>query len=278
MSQAGTVNEGSAVIPGTVAENFVTQSGTAIPVANTLNVLGSGGLFTSGSGNTVTYALQPNHGITDWDDFLALASGTGASKLGFQSGSSGGITQVTGTATNPGQITWNSVAPGVDDSVVLGSEPDSPFGLGAGTLSINWVINLVTLGNVTNNYTSYVGLMNGGAFSTGIVIEPTDGCYFKYNYNINGGNWQILTANSSTRTTTNTTTAGATGFVNFGIQINAAATSVSYTINGTVVGTIATNIPVVDLTVGWGSHNIAGSLPLQLTDLFYYNQVLTTAR
>jgi hypothetical protein len=41
-------------LPGSVPTSFVTQAGTAVPVANVLNVLGAGGITTSGAGSTVT--------------------------------------------------------------------------------------------------------------------------------------------------------------------------------------------------------------------------------
>ncbi len=40
-----------------VANSYVTDSGTAVPALNILNVLGSSGISTSGSGNTVTLTL-----------------------------------------------------------------------------------------------------------------------------------------------------------------------------------------------------------------------------
>lgn len=69
MSQAGQINSSSGPVPPTVATSYVTNSGTAIPAANVLNILGtsvSAGATpaaTTGSGNTVTVDIQTAQAI-----------------------------------------------------------------------------------------------------------------------------------------------------------------------------------------------------------------------
>jgi hypothetical protein len=50
MSQAGLASTNGMPTPTT----YVTNAGNAVPVANILNVLGAGGVTTSGAGNTIT--------------------------------------------------------------------------------------------------------------------------------------------------------------------------------------------------------------------------------
>lgn len=54
MSQAGIVNRASGPVPPEVATEYDGNTGTAVPVANVLNVVGSGGIDVTASGNTLT--------------------------------------------------------------------------------------------------------------------------------------------------------------------------------------------------------------------------------
>lgn len=65
MSQAGELNTAAGPVPPAVATSYVTNSGTAVPVANVLTILGAAtsanndnGIFTTGSGSTVTVVLS----------------------------------------------------------------------------------------------------------------------------------------------------------------------------------------------------------------------------
>lgn len=57
MSQI-TKNLASGPVPPSVATSYVCDTGVAVPAANVLNVLGSDGIDTAGSGNTITISVD----------------------------------------------------------------------------------------------------------------------------------------------------------------------------------------------------------------------------
>lgn len=96
MSQAGLIDI-EASMP-TIPTSFDTDSGTAIPVVNVLEILGGTGLNTIGSGNTVTVILDV--------PVLVSSGGTGVITLadgGLMVGSGTGAVTSLGQATN-GQL------------------------------------------------------------------------------------------------------------------------------------------------------------------------------
>lgn len=263
------------IIPANVATQYNTDSGTAVPSAGILNVFGGTGVSTSGAGNTVTVTTSqnPTNIFQAVDDFIQHSTGYG--QLDWRVSGNSITDQVDGTALHPGliQLTNQNTNGGI--YLAAGTGTHFPFVLGNGEFTLNVVLNLVTLGTAPNDYTFRFGL-GDTLISTGTIAN---GVFFSYNFADNGGQWVGNCMSASVSSTSNSSIAVATGFVNLGITINAAATSVTFTVNGVqFASAITTNIPTTSLgPFVWWLKN-AGSLPAAQIDLFYMKNTLTTTR
>lgn len=110
------------------------------------------------------------------------------------------------------------------------------LGSGRARFQAKAAIHIVSDG--TDTYTARMGFMDV------FTAEPTDGCYFRYTHGTNSGKWQAVTRSNGTETATDTgVTAVADTWGRFSIDVNAAGTSVAFSIDGAVVATNTTNIP-----------------------------------
>lgn len=150
------------------------------------------------------------------------------------------------------------------------------FFLSDGSVTFYWIVNVSIASTATHRYFLNIGV--GDTYSVASA-EFNDGVYFYYRDNVNSGNWQIKTAKAGSRTATNTAVA-ATGWQVLSCVINAAGTSATFSINGSAVGTIATNLPVVGLQYANLFVQDTGTISdnSELVDLFYGTQTLTTPR
>lgn len=173
----------------------------------------------------------------DTDDFLGNDS---VGQMGWTETVAGAAAQVTQDAAlvdhahrgivtlDTGTTTTGSASMNLGtDPIVLGVEPF--------ILEMDVYIN--TLSVVGDRYTVRIGLgdtTNGADF--------VDGVYFMYAEGTSA-NWIRCTANNSTRTQTASTLAVSLGWHKLRIEIQTAAASVEYFVDGVSIGTVATNIP-----------------------------------
>jgi hypothetical protein len=120
------------------------------------------------------------------------------------------------------------------------------FQLGGGTWMYESYIEVDTLSDATNRFRFISGFGNVANSGT-----ETNGAFFTYdeggvsNGTIASPNWQCVTTVGAVRTLTTTSVAVTTTWTKLRIIVNADATEVKFYIDGTLVATHTTNIPVL---------------------------------
>lgn len=115
-----------------------------------------------------------------------------------------------------------------------------PLAFGGGSWIMETLINFETLSTATNEYVAMWGWADARANDA-----IADGVYFEYD-RTNSVNFIGVTEASGTRTEVDSMIAVSTTastWVKLRIEVNAAASSVEFFVNGTSIGTSTTNIP-----------------------------------
>lgn len=235
------------------------------------------------SWQAVPSSFAPNTTVQMAEDFI----GAGLNSSAFLNSNFTWLTSPASAVANsgaldsahPGLVFFGAIANNQAGGIYSFEATRMPFLLGGGAITFNWVFKITTLSNATNRYVLRIGF--GDTISTA-AGDQTNGAYVEYSDNINSGNWVYKTASAGTRTTSNSTTAATAAWHNLQVTINAAASSISYVMDGVSLGTaITTNIPTT--IIGPFAKIDAGSVAGFLTnnvylDLFYLTQTLTSTR
>lgn len=235
-----------------------------------------------GSDGTNPVYLDKNQYVYVFDDWIC-GGGSTASALGWSTGQSGGSMSsnpnATVTSTNPGimRATTGGTSSGwVNYRLGSNATDTGPIKFGGGYISHQWIIGLSALSDGTDTYTVYVG-MGGGTDGS----EMTDGAYFAYTHGTNSGNWVFKTANGGSRTTGNSSNAATTSFQRLRIDVNAAATSVSFFFNDVECANspLAADIPTNSMNIFFSIIKSAGAnARMAYLDLMTFYQKLTVSR
>ncbi len=174
MSQAGPINSLGGISPPTIPTNFTTDSGSATPVANNINILGSGQTSTSASGNTILIDTPEETYVTDSGTATstgglinligaggAATSGSGNTIVINASGAGGGATvfptdsgtavEVAGVLNINGSGSTTTLGSGNSVTVELTGLTNHAVLVGAGTTTITKVGPSSTTGQVLQN-------------------------------------------------------------------------------------------------------------------------------
>jgi len=174
-----------------------------------------------------------NNSTTPFSDhnWTIATSGGGTSAASVAAGSIG--------LTDLGVI---SLITGASTSGVLYLKKSNGLYLGLGQFNSEWRVAVPTLSTVAQNFNLQFGISSNTVATT---TAPTDGVFFSYN--ASNTDWRITTVSGGVSTSTNAIATGITVVANtyyrLAFTVNAAATSVSFFINDTLVGTLSSNIP-----------------------------------
>lgn len=189
---------------------------------------------------------DPSYTFYQFWDFIgygqAGVGGDSESFYGFNSGA-GSTYQTAGgfnfDTTHPGICRLQT---GTTTTGFAGITQGTTMNFGVGSYDLEMLIYIPTLSDGTETYSIVAGF--GNAFTS--ASDFGNGAYFRYTHGTNSGEWEGKTADNNSRTTLDTATAAAAGaWTKLRITVNAAANLATFYINGTSVGTIATNIPTL---------------------------------
>lgn len=157
---------------------------------------------------------------------------------GFNSTTSGGTTSTgTGEQNHPGIVTLSTSSSATGRAVIHTAV--TAYRLGGGVAKVAVIFKTPgALSDGTETYTIRLGLGDS------VSAEHTDGAFLRYTHSANSGKFEFVTRANDTETATDTgVTVAASTWYRLEIDINAAGTSASCTIDGTAAGTNTTNIP-----------------------------------
>lgn len=258
----------TATYPNTIATGDLLY-GSATNVTSALTVGNVNTIFSSSS--TAPQWAGRNTYSELFTDFLGT---TGGLYTGSGSGTGAGVGFTNSTnvdANHPGVITVACGTSGAGTARVQLYEKSVV--LGGSLLWWETLINISALSDGTNTYTTYLGLHDniGGT-------NPNNGIFFRYTHSVNSGNWQGVARAASSETVLNTSTAvAATTWIRLAIACDAAATLITFYINGSSVGTVNATIPTLPIGSQITITSTAGTLSrIVYVDYIQLVQVMTS--
>lgn len=208
----------------------------------------------AGAGSTVTVAWQHNP--------LSLARFwmEGSSAGDFASVNAGTSAAVTfnttdSNASHPGTCSSSTGSTATGRSCHCYIEGSS-ISFGSAAWRSAGTLKIPVLSDGTQTFTVTFGFQD--TFTSG---NSVDGAYFRYTHSVNSGKFECVTRSNSSETATDSgVTAAGNTWLSYRIEVAADGTSVAFYIDGTLVQTHTTNIPIASTrAVGYG-HNIVKSL------------------
>jgi len=214
---------------------------------------------------------------TSYGQVVTLASGNGTARtVGFTTATQSGRTNQQGViqhSTGTGATNFTGYNLG-----------NSSLMIGTGTISIETYVNVQTLSTVTERFFTFFGygVPSNWQNSANAIFFSYDEGGVVYFAGTPSPNWKCYTRGGGTTTLTTTSIPVVVdSWYKLRIDINAAATSVTFYIDGTLVATHNTNIPSTGTPmtiVSIMNKTVGTSARTMLTDYFMYEEIFTNPR
>lgn len=233
---------------------------------------------------------RARNGIDVFEDFLG---GVDRATLGSpysplfmtRTANSGLIRQAAGGSNRPGVINLStSTSTNAQSGVITGDISSAGYLLGGGKILIEADVRVPTLSDGTNTFRWWWGFSNNVQAPAAVGISSVVFYYDANNAFGYGGtsSWQLMTCNNNARSITVTSVPVVAGqWYRLKIVINATATQVDFSIDGTIVRSETNNIPATNIQLGLGCNLIksAGSTERNIwLDYYRIKQKFTTQR
>lgn len=181
----------------------------------------------------------PSAVVSFYEDFIFGIQGMNVSNSGTATSATNASAAAVDLGGHPGQCVLDCGTDTTGRASLTSGIGVNQLLLGNGAVVIEADVYLLdALSDGTDSYTLLLGL------SDGTTTAGNDAVCFRYTHSVNGGRWQAVTRSNGAETASDTGVAVAsTTWYKLRAEINAAATSVTFFINGASVATIATNIP-----------------------------------
>jgi hypothetical protein len=232
-----------------------------------------GGVLMSSGAASAPFYSTPNNTLWVFEHFLShQASATIFTEV-FSS-----VTSTSGTGNDkdhPGVYSISTGASASATGYLRVGNSNGTLDVGGGLIIYEQVVRIPTLSDGTQTFTAHFGFSEasyGASFSGNHHI--------KFIHDNTSANWQTTVKNNGTQTLTASSTAVSTGWTKLRIVVNAAASSVSFFVNGVELSSspMTTNIPdnADNMTFGWGITKSAGTTARTIdTDYVFVYQRLT---
>jgi hypothetical protein len=197
----------------------------------------AGGLVAGLSARRKFYAFNDFVSAASNHEWAVTQAGTSAAlTLAAAVAGTLGLAQFRLGTTATGRVTVMSVA---TDCILLGN----------GKARYAQRYRPLLLSTATDTYTTRLGFINSA------TAEPSNGCYFRYRHDLNGGRWQAVCRANNVETASAIDTgvaATANVWTLMEVRLNADASRATFLINDTEVASVTANIPTGSLRTAYG--------------------------